>query len=147
MSLNAVPSVEAFRADVASGRWSDVLPLAAAMKLPRRKLEALYEQVVLELCEAGEGDTARALLNGSSVLKSMREREGKRGGFAYARLESAAFAVSTKNSSSNAPLDPAMLWGGGETAGTSPRALRDARRAALADSLAAEVVTTFARGR
>ena len=140
MSLNAVPSVEAFRADVASGRWSDVLPLAAAMKLPRRKLEALYEQVVLELCEAGEGDTARALLNGSSVLKSMREREGKRGGFAYARLESAAFAVSTKNSSSNAPLDPAMLWGGGETAGTSPRALRDARRAALADSLAAEVV-------
>lgn len=142
VSLNAVPSVEGFRADVASGRWSDVLPIAAALRLPRRKLEALYEQVVLELCEAGEGDTARALLGGSSVLKSMREREEKRGGgFRYARLESATFAASSKNNagSSNA-VDPALLWGGGETARTSPRALRDARRAALADSLAAEVV-------
>ena len=142
VSLNAVPSVEAFRADVASGRWSDVLPLASAMKLPKRKLEALYEQVVLELCEAGEGDTARSLMNGSSVLRGMREREETKGGFRYARLESAAFAAS-KNSTSGSnsvALDPSMLWGGGETARTSPKALRDAKRAALADSLAAEVV-------
>lgn len=141
VSLNAVPSVEGFRSDVASGRWSDVLPLAATLRLPRRKLEALYEQVLLELCEAGEGDTARALLNGSSVLKSMREREAEKGGFRYARLESAVFAVaSSKSSGSHSSLDPAMLWGGGETARTSPRTLRDARRAALADSLAVEVV-------
>ena len=142
VSLNAVPSVEGFRADVASGRWSDVLPLAAALRLPRRKLEALYEQVVLELCEAGEGDTARSLLGGSSVLRGMREREATKGGFRYARLESAAFAASSKNSAdqNKSSIDPALLWGGGETARTSPRALRDARRAALADSLAAEVV-------
>lgn len=55
VSLNTVDSVENFVSDVNNGRWDVILPQVAQLKLPRAKLEDLYEQVCVLGGGGGDG--------------------------------------------------------------------------------------------
>ena len=84
-ALNTVDSVEGFVGDIRNGRWDLVLPQVATMRLPKRKLEDLYEQVAVETMESNEVDAARALLRESVTMTTMRAEQPER----HARLERA----------------------------------------------------------
>jgi WD40 repeat-containing protein SMU1 len=66
--LNIVDDNEKFLSDIRYGRWDTVLAQTAGLQLPVGKLSALYEQVLLELIEAGERDLAREILHTAEPL-------------------------------------------------------------------------------
>ena len=125
VSLNAVPSLEGFLADVLGGRWDRVLEQARALRLPRRVAEDLYEQVVREMAELGESDAARSLLRQTNVMAALRARAPER----FARLEGlAARAVQDGDAATAAAI-----------AFPPDGPSKEQRRADLAEALSQEV--------
>ena len=83
VSLNILDNRDAFLDNVRCGRWDLVLPELTSLKLPKSKLEDLYEQIVLEMIELREIDTARVILRQAQVLSEMQNEDPER----YTRLE------------------------------------------------------------
>lgn len=117
VTLNTVDNIESFLSDVHAGRWDVVLPQVVSLKLPRKKLEDLYEQIVLELFELRETDTARSLLRQTQVFNTMQRSDPERY-LALERLSHRTF------------LDARELYKG---------STKDKRRSALARSLGEEI--------
>jgi WD40 repeat-containing protein SMU1 len=78
VTLNAVDSVERFVADVQQGKWESVLAVTQSLTLPTAKMIDLLEQIVLELAEMREVDTARALLRAAPPLQTMKKEHPER---------------------------------------------------------------------
>ena len=58
VALNTVENLDGLVADVQQGRWDAVMSTIATLKLSPKLLEELYEQLVLEMLELRELDTA-----------------------------------------------------------------------------------------
>lgn len=95
--------------------------MTSSLTLPTSKLLDLFEQIVLELAELREVDTARALMRAAPALQSMRRESPERYLFLEHLLQRAA---------NSQPWDPAVAY---------PSGSKETRRAALALALSAEV--------
>lgn len=75
VSLNAVDSLKSLCSHISHGRWDRVFEHIGKLRLTTAFLVELYEQIVLELAELGEMDTAREFLRNTEPMKSLRESE------------------------------------------------------------------------
>ena len=57
-----VDSLESFISDIHNGRWDSVLAQASSLQLPKEKMIALYEQVILEMIELREIELSREVI-------------------------------------------------------------------------------------
>ncbi|GAB5362196.1 hypothetical protein AAMO2058_000777600 [Amorphochlora amoebiformis] len=83
VTLNTVDNVERFVQDILTGKWDSVLDVVSTLRLPSQTLWDLFEQVILELAEIRELDTARALLRTTPAMAMMKGEKPDR----YLRLE------------------------------------------------------------
>ncbi|KAI8388543.1 WD40 repeat-containing protein SMU1-like protein [Radiomyces spectabilis] len=120
VSLNAVESKEAFRQDILQGRWDTVLKQLASFKISPDKLIALYEQIIVEMAELGEMDTAKALLYKSEPMQLLKQRSVER----YLHIDHLL---------SRPQFDPTAVYPSGIT--------KQKRREDLADTLMEEITT------
>lgn len=83
VSLNNVDDVSRFHNDIIRGRWDIVLETTQTLTLSKKKLLDLYEQVILELAEYGELETARGILRTTSSMEVFKRENPQR----YLKLE------------------------------------------------------------
>ena len=118
VALNTVENLDGLVADVQQGRWDAVMSTIATLKLSPKLLEELYEQLVLEMIELRELDTAKQLLRGAEPMAALRASKPER----HAALEALA---------SRPYFDPAAAYPDGSS--------KERRRTLIAESLKAEV--------
>lgn len=82
-SLNTVDSIDTFVSNINNGRWDAVLGQVGDLQVPQKKLEDLYEQIILEMTEVKELDVARTLLRQTHVMSVLRKEDEAR----YLKLE------------------------------------------------------------
>lgn len=119
VGLNAVKSIEGFVKEVKQGKWDVVLPQVAGMKLPVEVMMALYEQVIKEMIEIGEKDTARALLRSTAPMTLLKSDDPAR----YSLLERLLMRP---------VFDETEAYAGGSS--------KSSKRAEIAESLKEELV-------
>mmetsp|Transcript_25439 Transcript_25439/g.28303 ORF Transcript_25439/g.28303 Transcript_25439/m.28303 type:complete len:510 (+) Transcript_25439:21-1550(+) len=83
ISLNTVENVDVFISNVKNGRWENVLSAIDQVKLPMAKMQALYEQIILELAELQELEVARTILRQTQPMTIMKAEQPDR----YHKLE------------------------------------------------------------
>lgn len=81
--LNTVDSMDALMSDITNGRWDMVLQAVSYLSLPTHVMQDLYVQIVLELAEAREVETARHLLKDTAPMNAMKQDVPER----YLRIE------------------------------------------------------------
>ena len=119
VGLNSVADVDKLRHAILHGQWDVVLSSTTAMRLPPSILMDLYEQVVVELVELRDVDTAKALLRQSPPLSvSMKKEAPTR----YLRLDHLC---------GKSAFDVHMAYPAGQT--------KEGRRQAIAQALTSEL--------
>ncbi|CAJ1430246.1 unnamed protein product [Effrenium voratum] len=83
VALNAVDSLDALLSDINKGQWDSVLQAVSYLSLPANVLQDLYSQVVLELAELKELETAQHLLKETAPMSSLKQANPER----YLRIE------------------------------------------------------------
>lgn len=73
VSLNAVDSLEGLMGDISHGRWDSVLQAASYLSLPDTVQQDLYVQIVLEITELGDAETAQHLLRETAPMIAMKQ--------------------------------------------------------------------------
>lgn len=76
--MNTVDSVEGLISDVTHGRWDSVLQQISTLSLPLPLLFDIYEEMVIELIELKEIDTARAIMGQTEAMLALKERDQER---------------------------------------------------------------------
>jgi WD40 repeat-containing protein SMU1 len=118
VSMNTVESLEGFVGEIATGRWDAVLRQLESLKIPVDKLIDVHEQIVRELAELRDVDTAKELLKSSAPLRYMRQTAPER----FVQLERLVRAPT---------FDPRDAYPDGST--------KEQKRADIASALAEEV--------
>lgn len=62
MALNIVDSLDKFTSNIKHGRWDLVLEQIQTLKISGSKLMDLFEQMVYEMIELGEQETAKVII-------------------------------------------------------------------------------------
>lgn len=83
VSLNTVDSLEGLVGDINAGRWDIVLQTLSYLSLPQHIQQDLYVQIILELVELRELDTAQHLLLETAPMATMKQEVPER----FLRLE------------------------------------------------------------
>jgi WD40 repeat-containing protein SMU1 len=117
VSLNTVDNMETFTADILNGRWEAVLTSLSSLRLSANALMSVFEQMVIEMAELRELDTARALMRTAPALLTMKAEYPQR----FHKLEQI---------SQRTYFDPNDAYSG---------STRDNQRQFVADTLAREI--------
>jgi WD40 repeat-containing protein SMU1 len=83
VTLNTVDSLEALVTDIAQGRWDVVLQVVSYLSLPENVVQDLYYQIVLELAEMRDVETAMHLMKETAPMITMKTEVPER----YLRLD------------------------------------------------------------